>query len=101
MSHQTECETMLPCPFCGGPPCAVVMNETTSRAVRDEDWGEDGVLFISAHVFCHECGARGEAFQEPIALPPELPVLKERAAKAWNDRNARHLGLYVASVRGA
>ena len=109
MSHQSECETMLPCPFCGGPPCAVVMNVRVCRALRAEDWdgqaanggpAYDHGLSLSGHVFCHECGSQGPYAEHVSAFPEDVEQLKRDGMRLWNERDARHLEMYVASVRG-
>lgn len=50
---------LIPCPFCGGPPVPFVENYMgKGPAPEQADYGDEGLL-VEAHVWCHECGAKG------------------------------------------
>lgn len=88
---------MLPCPFCGGPPCVIVQNDHPQYglAKRLETYGEIGKE-VRAFVFCHECGAQGETEEDCIYTGDEYDDLETRACVRWNQRDSRHRSLYDA-----
>ena len=105
--------TLIPCPWCGGPPKPVHHVKPVKLTLRRRmlqlfrplpPWGGTGKTFfvIEAHVFCHECGARSAKADDFIdsrdELPEALPVVMERAILAWNTRNQRHRDLYEAGA---
>lgn len=100
MSVTNDQSQLTPCPFCGGPPVDVVMNDAAGRSLRLADWvgHEREGLHLSAHVFCHECGAQGPSAQEPCAFPPDSGELRMRGMWLWNNRDGRHINLYRAGV---
>jgi hypothetical protein len=80
---------MAPCAFCGGPP------------VLDSDYnvkllGDESQLFC-AHVWCHECGARGPNAEGLVLDPPDMWDVLALAVDLWNNRDTRHHDLYVAN----
>jgi uncharacterized protein YbaR (Trm112 family) len=85
---------LLPCPFCEGPPVLHVRNSETHamifRPAPDSDDGE----FMEALVFCHECGTQGPCSEEIVCTDSEIDAIQLSAAKLWNQRDARHRGMY-------
>jgi len=79
--------TLLPCPFCGGPPVPHTFPKETSDGVN-----------VKAYVFCHECGAEGPYVEGMTYDPEERDDLEAKAVLLWNARNARHLGMYDAGT---
>jgi len=86
---------MLPCPFCEGPPCEMVENEHPhyGQAERLDDYGDDG-KYVSAYVFCHECGAQGESEEDFIFTGEGYDEMERRACERWNRRDNRNRNLY-------
>lgn len=85
-SDQLKYENLLvikSCPFCGGPPCVEVK--------QDEFWAEqfpDDDPTYKAHVWCHECGAKGSV-PDSIFDNCEIYDKEKTARKAverWNQR---------------
>jgi hypothetical protein len=85
---------LLPCPFCQGPPVAC---DTTQRGDWEGYGAGEGQL-VEAFIFCHECGAQGPTCEDLCAIPDEVADLKRQSALAWNQRDARHRGLFEANA---
>lgn len=87
---------LLPCPFCEGPPCPIVVRGLGGGVFPDSELeGPDG-LDIDAHVYCHECGAQGETFHGIAYDREDCRDLERKAVEAWQARDARHRNLYDA-----
>lgn len=88
-------EILIPCPFCEGPPCPIVQNDTPNRGAAPllDDYGDDG-LDAKAFVFCHECGAEGPAAEEVIYDRRDYFALEAKGVRFWQDRGNRHRDLY-------
>lgn len=84
---------LSPCPFCQGPP--VPFASSMRHGFKFSDETGDGVI-VDAYVFCHECGAQGPHMDAFLYEPEEVPELVERAVAAWQERCAKHRGLYDA-----
>lgn len=110
---ETPTPVLAPCPFCGGPPVASVFRGGTIvdadqiAAMRENDFS-----FIEALVWCHECGARGPSIDidgrghpedaphcagRQEATPEGAEAMRLLAIVFWNERNARHIDLYVST----
>lgn len=95
MSKQIK---LAPCPFCEGPPCVSAheifsRREVFARHRRKEHEGYE------AHVWCHECGARGPSQDDmSISIFEHLDLtvgqLLMRAARKWNDRHNKARACY-------
>lgn len=90
---------LLPCPFCGGPPCVLVQNDTASRGEADflDDYGADG-LYVLAFVFCHECGAKGPAHEDLIFDRSDYIAAEAQGVYLWQARTTKNSDLYEAGV---
>lgn len=91
-------KTLVPCPFCGGPPCPVAVNGVGGGAVQDAAIASPDGHYVNAHVFCHECGAEGESHYGFAYSQADVDLLIELAVESWNKRDTRHAGLYEASA---
>lgn len=90
---------ILPCAFCEGPP--VPFTGTYVEEIPydiSKPLPEDGEC-LTAHVFCHECGAQGPHFEEYVYEHSDVPALVLQAVNGWNERNGRHRSLYDAGER--
>ncbi len=88
---------LSPCPFCGGPPVPIA-SRGDGRGVFSDRELENGVV-AEAHVFCHECGARGEAFRRQAYDQEDVDRLLAKAVDAWNRRDSRNDDLYQYGVK--
>jgi hypothetical protein len=86
----TDPVKMLPCPFCEGPPVAFSTADRSGFVLED-----DGSM-VDAYVFCHECGAQGPNVDGLIFEMDEVRDLKDQAVKLWQERCAKHRGMYDA-----
>jgi hypothetical protein len=68
---------LLPCPFEGGPPILEIEIDSTHAHP-----GEIGMA--DAHVWCHECGARGPRCDTYAFDAEEVEKVKLEACEAWN-----------------
>lgn len=87
---------MLPCPFCGGPPVAMVRDRTTTRPAElmtEAEYPDQG-QFVAASVFCHECGAEGPAHECFLYSPECYHEAEQQGAKLWNRRDSRNEAAY-------
>lgn len=88
-----------PCPFCEGPPVAVVMDlDAGLPAQRGGDYRCDG-MDIDAYVFCHECGAHGPSYENVIFDDDGYDSAEAEAVALWIQRTNRNRHLYDGSVR--
>lgn len=87
---------MLPCPFCGGPPVAMVRDVMTRRPAEPMTEAEypDQGQFVAATVFCHECGAEGPAHEDFLYSPECYRQAEQEGAKLWNQRDSRNGAAY-------
>ncbi len=94
-----EIVQLVPCPFCEGPPCVIVQNDTSARGVApiQEDYGVDGIP-VSAFVFCHECGATGPARDVNIFDREDYLTAEAAAVALWQTRDARHRPMFDAGA---
>lgn len=91
---------LSPCPFCGGPPVPVVINghfPAGEMIAELEDYGADGLL-VEAYVFCHECGAKGEKYEECIYDRQDYAQALAEGVAKWQARDSRHEKLYLFSA---
>jgi hypothetical protein len=79
-----------PCAFCQGPP--VVFDDSQVHGFK---FAPEGSL-VSAHVFCHECGAQGPREDDLAWEAGDVRPLRQKVVLLWNARNARHRRLYDA-----
>lgn len=79
----TGAVTVLPCPFCQGPP--VPFSQADNHGLFDG---------YTAHVFCHECGAEGPYVEGIDCDADEVAELVNKAVLLWNARNDRHRSMY-------
>jgi hypothetical protein len=97
---------MSPCPFCEGPPCIDGFDFVTGESLPDDhphdiEHGQD----YSAHVWCHDCGARGPNIESLTLSTFEhlydlsLMDVMRIAAQRWNDRNAKARDCYDAGEK--
>jgi hypothetical protein len=88
---------LLPCPFCGGPPCPYVGHNYRGGGFKEhEDW--DRGISATAFVFCHECGAQSESEDGIVFSYEEARDLLPKAVQWWQDRSLRNLELYLAGT---
>ncbi|MGL5526437.1 MAG: Lar family restriction alleviation protein [Aeromonas veronii] len=82
-------EPINPCPFCAGVGVAFTRDDKTGGPFSAASLAasEDGV-FVTAFVFCHECGAKGPPVDDLIYLAEEVPTLESEAVRLWNGRAA-------------
>lgn len=82
---------LLSCPFCEGPPCPIVQNDTVNRGAARllDDYGQDG-LYVRAFVFCHECGALGPAHDALIYDREDYFAAEAAGVRLWQERDSRH-----------
>ena len=95
-----ELPVLMPaCPFCGGPPCAIVSraDHPYGGAPLQDDYGDDG-LPVEGYVFCHECGADGPKHEAIIYTRGDYNVAEREGVRLWCDRTSRHRALYSAGV---
>lgn len=85
------------CPFCAGPPKAVATRWVGGGAFTAEELDGPEGLAVSAHVFCHECGAQGEEVESIAFDRPEVDVLIANACALWNRRDQRNAELFAAN----
>ncbi|WP_025126459.1 Lar family restriction alleviation protein [Pseudomonas sp. PH1b] len=100
----TEQIKLAPCPFCEGPPCIDAFDFITGELLaEDRPQSEDLDEYYSAHVWCHDCGARGPdinsctlgTFEHQFGLT--VMQLMRIAAERWNDRHANARSAYDLS----
>jgi hypothetical protein len=91
--------TLKPCPFCGGPPCPVVMAGVGGGRLYLTANDRENGAYADAHVFCHECGAQGETVDEVVFSESDMTALESQAIERWNCRDNRHADLYAASAK--
>lgn len=86
---------MPPCPFCEGPPCPIVRNDSPNRGAAPllDDYGDCG-LEVRAFVFCHECGSEGPSVEEVIYNRGGYLRAERDAVDLWCQRDTRHRCLY-------
>jgi hypothetical protein len=87
---------LLPCPFCGGPPCPFVGMSEGGAIPADVNW--DNGVAVEAFVFCHECGAESESIDGLCFNDDEPERLLPEAVKVWQDRSLRNFALYLAGT---
>ncbi len=68
---------LLPCPFDGGPP--ILDFEIDKDAAHEDEIG-----MIDAHVWCHECGARGPRCDGYAFDESDMKVINRETCAAWN-----------------
>lgn len=78
--------SLLPCPHCNGRAVVFIGKALEDGAAPTlSDYGCDG-LDISAHVFCHDCGAQGPCYEELIFTRADYAQAQDQAAALWNKR---------------
>lgn len=91
---------LKPCPFCGGPPSTFAREMLTHVPFDPRTINAEHGNAVEAHVFCHECGAKGEtADSVEIFEEKDLEELFSEACKLWNQRDERHKELFEASAK--
>lgn len=99
---------MAPCPFCEGPPCIIARDFITRVEVSEDhrrDPGADDQPAFEAHVWCHDCGARGPdidtctlgIFEHLYDL--EVADVMRIAIERWNDRHDKARNCYDAGEK--
>lgn len=90
---------MSPCPFCGGPPVTIITTAFYPRqhVERIADYGDQG-LTVESCVYCHECGAQGQAAEDEIYDAEGYDEVLAEGVTLWNTRNERHSDLYASSA---
>lgn len=88
---------MPPCPFCEGPPVAIVTKAEYpyGSAPLQDDYGDDG-LSAEAYVFCHECGAEGPHAEYTIHDREDYHALERLGVQLWVQRDADGRSCYDA-----
>lgn len=81
---------LTPCPFCEGPPVPFATSECAGFA-----FDSDGSM-VDAHVFCHECGAKGPSVEDLCFDDGDVTPLIDRAVLLWETKNNRNRDLYDA-----
>ena len=91
---------MSPCPFCGGPPKPHyrLRGDDGKPVSPFADVPSNGAT-CEAYVFCHECGAQSPKIEDFVFETADIVAMERRAVQQWNDRDTRHLHLYLAGVR--
>lgn len=91
---------LLPCPFCEGPPCPVVVRVLNGGGCfPDSELAGDDGLFVKAYVFCHECGANGPAVDDIAFDREQCNALERRAVELWQERGNKNRNLYDSGER--
>lgn len=98
-SHECKCPPLeegqsiklLPCPLCEGPPVLFVRDCITKRPFdeRAKEYPRIG-RYLSAHVFCHECGCNSNEMDGDCYDADDVKMLELLAVRHWNTRNSRH-----------
>jgi len=90
---------LSPCPFCAGPPVAVVIDteHPCAQAAEIDDYGDDGSL-VDAYVFCHECGSQGPTHEAVLYERGDYHLALAGAVANWQARDVRHAALYQLSA---
>lgn len=97
---------MAPCPFCEGPPCVEARDEAGTEIFEGHQFdADDEHPCFSAHVWCHDCGARGPnietltlgCFEQMYDL--QVADVMRIAVERWNDRHAQARACYDAGER--
>jgi hypothetical protein len=94
---------MNPCPFCEGPPCIIARDLSAKTEVFEEhrcDPEAEQWPDFEAHVWCHDCGARGPnidtltlgIFEHQYDL--EVADVMRIAVERWNDRHNKARSCY-------
>lgn len=97
---------LTPCPFCEGPPCVEARDEHGNEIGEGHQFdADDNHPWFSAHVWCHDCGARGPSI-DTLSLGTfehlyDLQVVDVMriAVERWNDRHAKARACYDAGER--
>ena len=96
---------LAPCPFCEGPPCVSAHESISMREVFvDHPYLPELDESYEAHIWCHDCGARG-----PRIDTISLSIFEHRydlsvydtmkiAAERWNDRHSKARACYDAGA---
>lgn len=90
---------LRPCPLCEGPPVLHVYDGITRRSFDGSKNYPVIGRYLSAYVFCHECGCQTTGMAGDCYDQDDLRRLEELAVRAWNTRNNRHRGMYDAGER--
>jgi len=99
----TEPIKMAPCPFCEGPPCITAKDEAGTEISEGHTFDpSDEFPMVSAHVWCHDCGAQGPnidtltlgAFEHLYDL--QVVDVMRIAVESWNNRHAKARACYDA-----
>ncbi len=93
---ETIPEPLGPCPFCGGPPVPIAVNGIGGGAVAPGALDNPEGHYVSAHVFCHECGAQAQEHSNWAYGDDDINDLLACAVASWNVRNNRNGDLYEA-----
>lgn len=96
----SDIEALKSCPFCGGPPVPIVVRAIGGGTFPDAELEGDNGLFVSAYVFCHECGADGPNVDELAFSRKDCDALERQAIDLWQNRDSRHRTLYDAGQAG-
>lgn len=89
---------MMPCPFCGGPPCVDAFAINRRRRFHGQKRYSSNGKFIRARAWCHECGATGGSVDDIVFSNDDVIKLKRKAAELWNIRDSHNQGMFVSSA---
>ena len=85
---------LLPCPFCEGPPCPSVTRAIGGGMFHDSELiGDDG-LYVTAHVFCHECGVKGPYVMKHAYCRADCDDIEREVVDLWQERSRKNRNLY-------
>uniref|UniRef100_A8GLP3 Uncharacterized protein n=1 Tax=Serratia proteamaculans (strain 568) TaxID=399741 RepID=A8GLP3_SERP5 len=85
------------CPMCGGSPSEMVRYELSRKPFYSTD-GFPEPVWLTAFVFCHECGAQSGDLSEEVSDGDELDQLMANVRQEWNTRDDRNGELYASEL---
>lgn len=85
---------LTPCPFCEGPPVPSVAHAVGGGHITNAALNAEDGVYATAHVFCHECGAKGPHVEDAVYSRSECDDLEAQAVQLWQERTAKNRNLY-------